>query len=474
MFRHDLRPLFLLALAVGDGFESSAASPQMPAPAEPPPDPFLVVVDRATFAETSLRPRLDTYLQNVQALFAQTALVVQVEAFNPADPTANSAALRELIRAHHRERHITGALLLGRIPYVIWRQAAGCTWVNFGTEDFYFADLDAEFLDLESRYGDRNGAARAQDASGTDALNNQLIPGREHLADGQLDTYQRGRHEGPEIWVARIYAQTIPQYCAYFDKVNAYYAGILQQLAADPAARVTPYTDLLYAGHPNFAPHPDAPKYTFFRDFSHALPGSTYVVLGERTGVTVPDYFLAYNRQAFLYASVDGHADMHVHTLKEGSYTTEDLQTKLQPDRGALIQQLWGCHGNDFRCITDGSMNLAQAYVMGRGLCQASYGSSWTSGTEDTESEILSRMAQGAYLGVAFQQMQARLYAAEHMRTFFASELTHTNWFVPQEAAKDRQMDVLVTKLLRGYNLMGNPFLKITYGSARRSAPTAP
>ncbi len=460
MLRINLLPVTLFALA--------AASSFVPAATAQDEKQFLVVVDRAMYADAALRTRFDLYLRQVQTLFAQTSLVVHVDPFDPGEPTRHSNSVRELIRESYRDHHVSGAILLGRIPFIIWRQAAGCSWVNFGTEDFYYGDLDAGFLDLESRYGDRNGDVRTHDTARTNVLNNRLIPGREHLPDGQIDTYQRGRNEGPEIWVARIFAPTLPQYCAYFDKVNAYYAAILQQLAADPAAIVIPYKDLLYAGHPDFAPHPDAPKYTFFRDFSQALSGSKYVVLGARTGATVPEFFAGINGKAFLYASVDGHADMHVHTLKAGSYSTQDIQTKLQPGRGALIQQLWGCHGNDFRCVMEGTMNLAQSYVMGPSICQASFGSSWTSGTEDTETEILTRMARGDYLGVAFQQMQARLYSAEHMRTFFASELKHTNWFVPQGSSEREQMAVLVTKLLRGYNLMGNPFLRLSYSNARR------
>ena len=311
----------------------------------------------------------------------------------------------------------------------------------------------------------RNGDIRAPGA--TNSLDNQLIPGREHQPDGQFDTYRRGPHEGPEIWIARIFAPTASQYAAYFAKVNAYYADILRRLAADPGAAVTPCTDILYAGHPHFAPHPDAGKYRFFRDFSRSLTGSQYVVLGERSGATVPDYVSNLNSRAWLYASADGHADMEAHFLKDSSYTARELSALLAPGRGALIQQIWGCHGNDFRCMQQNAMNLAQAYAMGPGICQASYGSSWTSGTEETEVDILTGLARGDYLGLAFRNMQARLYARDHMRKFFASELNHLNWYVPQDTAADQRMDVLVTKLLRGYNLMGNPFLKITYTTPR-------
>ncbi len=438
-------------------------------PSCPPPESgksFLVVVDRATYADPALQARLARYLQNVESLFGMTGRVAQVASFDDREPGGDIAALRETLKESYRQEHIAGAILLGRIPFMVWRQAAGCTWVNYGTEDFYFADLDAEFLDQESRYGGQNGDVRKP--ADAQNLDNQLIPGRERQPDRQFDTYQRGRQEGPEIWIARMFAPTAAQYVAYFDRVNAYYDDIRQRLAADPGAAVTPCTDILYAGHPQFAPHPDAGKYRFFQDFSRSLPGSQFVVPGEKTGATVAEYFSHYNGRAWLWASVDGHADMETHFLKDGAYTTRDLSAALTPGRGALIQQIWGCHGNDFLCNRQGAMNLSQAYVTGAGICQAAYESSWTSGTEDTEVEILAAMARGDYLGRAFQNMQTRLYAREHMAKFFASELKHLNWFVPPDVPEEKRMDVLVTKLLRGYNLMGNPFLKITYTNTRK------
>ena len=465
MSKHPWLPLTWLLLALGGGCPCPGSDDAPASQAAAPGPSFLVLVDHTTGADPALQTRLARYLRNVESLFGMTSRVVQVSAFDADDPGRGAVELRAMLRESHRREHIAGAILLGRIPFIVWRQAAGGSWVNFGTEDIFFADLDAEFLDQESRYGEQNGDVRAPGRAAS--LDNQLIPGREHQPDGQFDTYLRGRREGPEIWIARIFAPTADQYGAYFDRVNAYYDDIQRRLAAKPGAEVTPLSGILYAGHPDFAPHPDAGKYRFFQEFAGSPPGTSFVVVGERTGATVAEYFAAASSRNWLWASADGHADMEAHFLKDSSYTTHDLAGLLTPGRGALIQQIWGCHGNDFRCNLRGAMNLSQAYVMGGGVCQASYGSSWTSGTEDTESEILTAMAKGDYLGRAFQQMQTRLYAREHMAKFFASELKHQNWFVPPDVPEAERMDVLVTKLLRGYNLMGNPFLKITYTTPR-------
>jgi hypothetical protein len=46
--------------------------------------------------------------------------------------------------------------------------------VNYGTEDFYYADPDAEFLDQETRYGNDNSDIRLPASAQAHSLDNQL------------------------------------------------------------------------------------------------------------------------------------------------------------------------------------------------------------------------------------------------------------------------------------------------------------
>ena len=61
---------------------------------------------------------------------------------------------------------------------------------------------------------------------------------------------------------------------------------------------------------------------------------------------------------------------------------------------------------------------------------------------------------------------QKRLYSKEYMKKLFANEINHRpHYFLPENGSSEERMAVLMTKLLRGHNLMGNPFLKISYGN---------
>jgi len=195
-------------------------------------------------------------------------------------------------------------------------------------------------------------------------------------------------------------------------------------------------------------------------------------VFGENGGGTVAELFSHYNSRAYSFAEVDGHADPYYHYLKDGCYSVADVQHRLAQGHGALIQALWGCHSGDFTGIKDGQVNLTLAYILSPGITQAAYGCSWTSGTEETEQDILKYMAEGDYLGVAFQKMQRRLYSRAYMEKFFANEAKHVpNYFLPANGTDKEKMDVLMTKLLRGYNLVGNPFVKLAYSNAPQIDP---
>jgi len=315
-------------------------------------------------------------------------------------------------------------------------------------------------------FGNGNSDVLRPSKDANHALDNRLVPGREHTPDGQYDTYLRGTHNGPTLWVARIYAPTARQYCDYFDKVNAYYRNIVEQLAADRSAVVVPYKDILYTGHPDYVPRASSDKYRFFEQFIQSLEGARLFVFGQNGGGTVAELFAHYKDRAYLFAEVDGHADPYHHYLKDGAYSVADVHHRLAPDRGALIQALWGCHSGDFTCIKNGQVNLTFAYILSPGITQAAYGCSWTSGTEEAEQEILKHMAQGDYLGAAFQKMQRRLYSKAYMEKFFANEAKHLNHFLPADGTNTEKMEVLMTKLLRGYNLVGNPFVKIAYSNS--------
>lgn len=426
---------------------------------------YLVVIDRETHADAALRERLGRYFKNVQRLFGFEPLVAAVEPLDPAAPGKGMPQVRELIREHRREHDIAGAMLLGKIPYMTWRQAAGITWVNIGPEDFCYADLEGQFLDQETRHGTVSSDLGWTNGQG-DPLDNQLVPGKEHVPDGQYETHRSGREEGPQIWVSRLYAPTAVLYQAFFDKVNAYYSDILRKLDADQRAAVVPFSNILHTGHPDFPPVPGSATYRFLQGFTDALPGWRYVVLGENAGGTVAGLFSNLNVGTFFFAEIDGHASPYVHDLRGGSYTVEEVLSRIDPGRGGLIMGLSGCHGGNFSGLSEGKVNLTMAYPLSRGITQAAYGCSWSGGIEETEKDVLSHLKEGDYLGLAFLKTQKRLYSRDYMKKLFANEINHRpHYFLPENGSSEDRMAALMTKLLRGHNLMGNPFLKISYSN---------
>ena len=433
------------------------------------PPSYLVVIDRETYADAALRGRLDQYFKNVQRLFGFQPRVVPVEPLDPSAPGKGMPQIRALIQQQYRERHIAGALLLGKIPYMTWRQAAGITWVNIGPEDFCYADLEGQFLDQETRHGTISSDLDWTRTHGN-PLDNQLVAGKERVPDGQYETHLSGATAGPQIWVARLFAPTAAQYHAYFDKVNAYYADIIQKLDAHPQAVVVPFKNVLYTGHPDFPPVAGSDLYRFLKGFNATLPGSQFVVFGENVGGTVAELFSNYNDRTYFFTQVDGHASPYIHDLRSSSYTVEDVLGKIQPGRGGLIMGLSGCHGGNFSGIREGKVNLTLAYPLNPGINQAAYGCSWSGGIEETEQDVLTHLKEGDYLGLAFMKTQRRLYSKEYMPKLFANEINHRpHYFLPANGSREERMAVLMTKLLRGHNLMGNPFLKIAY-----SNPPAP
>jgi len=426
--------------------------------------PYLVLVDRDTYADALLRDKMDLYFQNVNRLFSFAPTVVVVDPFDPKAPGKNVPGIRDIVKQYYLKRHIAGVILLGKIPFMTWRQAAGITWVNIGPEDFCYGDLDAEFLDQETRYGGTSSDLGWLHSKATNNCDNQLVPGREHAPDGQFETHLSGKNEGPQIWVSRIYAPTNAQYYGYFDKMNDYYRDILNRLAVDKNAVVVPFKDILYTGHPDYPPRPSSPNYQFLDNFSRSLPGSQFIAFGVNAGGTVSELFSNYNSRAYLFAEVDGHANPYKHDLKNSSYSVQDILQKISAGHGALIQALSGCHGGNFSGIKDGLVNLTLAYPLSQGISQAAYGCSWSGGIEETEREVMKYLGQGDYLGLAFEKAQKRLYSKSYMKGLFANEITHRpHYFLPANGTDAERMAVLMTKLLRGHNLMGNPFLKIVY-----------
>jgi len=427
--------------------------------------PYLVVIDRETCADAELRSRLDLYFKNVNKLFSFAPVIIEVDPLARANPGKNIWAVRDLIKQQYERKHVAGVILIGKIPFMTWRQAAGSHWINIGTEDFCYGDLDAEFLDRETRHGTVNSdLASLARLNAPDNHDNELVPGKESTPDGQFETYLRGKNEGPEIWVSRIFARSNAQYFAYFDKVNTYYKDIITRLAADKKAEVMPFTNVFYTGHPDYVPSAGSDKYKTLNNFNRSLPGSQFVVVGENVGGTVPELFAGLNSRPYFFGEIDGHADPYYHFFKKSHYSVDDVLSKIEPGRGALIQALWGCHGGDIAGIKDGYVNLTLAYPLNRGITQAAYGCSWTGGLEELEKDILAHMGNGDYLGLAFQKAQKRLYSKSYMEKFFANEARHNpHFFLPANGSPVEKLDALMTKLLRGHNLTGNPFLKVVY-----------
>jgi hypothetical protein len=229
---------------------------------------------------------------------------------------------------------------------------------------------------------------------------------------------------------------------------------------------VVPFTNVLYTGHTDFPPVAGSGIYQFLKGFNDTLPGSKFVVLGENVGGTVPELFSNYNGRTYFFAEVDGHASPYIHELRGGSYAVEDVLRRIDPGRGGLIMGLSGCHGGNFSGLREGKVNLTMAYPLSRGITQAAYGCNWSGGIEEAEKDVLSNLKEGDYLGQAFMKTQKRLYSREYMKKLFANEINHRpHYFLPENGSSEERMAVLMTKLLRGHNLMGKPFLKISYSN---------
>jgi hypothetical protein len=307
-------------------------------------------------------------------------------------------AIREVLQQAYAVHGISGALLVGQIPFAVWEQEVG---ENKGVSSIFYEDLDGTFEDRDD--------------------------------DGYLDYHGFGPQEGPEIWVCWMRPPVWDQVGhlnRFLDKTHAYYTGSLPVSSRASVACHEDYDNNFY-GPLGVVPSLEE------------LYGSANVDrFGVGANVTVA-VELWDQLESVGYEIFDTwqHASATYQAWDIGGFSSSEV---MQLSKGSLMTFLYGCHSADFweaPGTTPFNINLAVSYVFGESLGQAASGTSWSYGTEYKYLVYEALQDPQTYLGKAWYHMESYVETASFVEARYPDRNPST------ECA--------------GNNLIGNPFLYV-------------
>jgi hypothetical protein len=124
---------------------------------------IIIVIDAQLYS--CIKEKFTRYLNEVEERFPVEFSVVKVDGLSSPNPIT-PVELREFLQKEYAVNNTVGALLVGQIPYALWKQGVGN---NSGVLSLFYEDLDGDFEDTNQ--------------------------------DGYYDYHSFGSQEGPEIWV---------------------------------------------------------------------------------------------------------------------------------------------------------------------------------------------------------------------------------------------------------------------------------
>lgn len=360
-------------------------------------DHIIVVIDAQLYP--SIKNKFTRYVNEVEEhvpVYFSVTTVNGLQSPNPITPTE----LREFLQKEYTVNNTVGALLVGQIPYALWKQGVGN---NSGVLSLFYEDLDGDFEDKNQ--------------------------------DGVYDYHTFGLHEGPEIWVSWMRPPVFAQVFfmnTFLEKTHKYYTGETITTKKAFVACHEDYDNNFY-GPVGVVP--------VLQD----IYGTNNVDKdGEGTDITVAnEIWKQLRNEGYEIFDTWQHANSVYQAWDQGGFYS--LQT-LCLSHGALMTFLYGCHSTDFWTApgtTPFNINLAVSYVFGRSIGQAASGTSWSYGTEYKYMIYEAMRDNNAYLGKAWFAMESYVETASFVEQRYPDRDPHT------ECA--------------GNNLLGNPFLFVKY-----------
>jgi hypothetical protein len=363
-------------------------------------DHITVVMDAQLYP--LVKGKFTRYLDEVRQRFPVEFSLKKVDGLRSHSP-ASPAEIRELLKEEYVVNGSVGALLIGQIPYAVWKQGQGN---NSGLLSVFYEDLDGEF-------SDRDG-------------------------DGLYDYHTFGPHEGPEIWVCWMRPPMMGQ--AFFmhrflEKTHRYYTG---EIVTERTALVACHEDY---DNNFYGPVGVVPV------LQEIYGASNVETDGEGTDITVASEIWRHLRSSpFEIFDTWQHASQNYQAWDVGGFYSLKV---LGLSNGALMTFLYGCHSADFwraPGTTPFNVNLAVSYVFGRSIGQAASGTSWSYGTE-YKYMVYEALRDSAYLGNAWFAMESYVETASFVEQRYPDRDPHT------ECA--------------GNSLIGNPFLSVRFNTTR-------
>lgn len=365
-------------------------------------DHIVVIVDAQLYPW--IEKKFHRYLSEVEERFPVGFSIVAVNGLRSRTPSS-PAEIRQTLQKEYAINGTAGALLVGQIPYALWRQGVGN---NSGVLSVFYEDLDGDFLDTD--------------------------------ADGFYDYHVFGPYEGPEIWVCWMRPPMIGQMFfmnRFLEKTHRYYTGASVITEKAFVACHEDYDNNFY-GPIGVVP--------VLQDIYGPANVDTD---GEGADTTIESEIwrqLRSNR----YEVFDTwqHANARYQAWDVGGFSSLKV---LGLSNGALMTFLYGCHSADFWAApgtTPCNINIAVSYVFGRSIGQAASGTSWSYGTEYKYMMYEAMRDHGAYLGNAWFAMESYVETAAFVQQRYPDRDPHT------ECA--------------GNNLIGNPFLSVKYKPTER------
>lgn len=360
-------------------------------------DHIVVVIDTQLYL--SVKEKFTRYLKEVEERFLVEFTVVKVDGLR-SGKSITPVELRGFLQKEYAVNGTVGALLMGQIPYALWKQGVGN---NSGVLSLFYEDLDGDFEDRNK--------------------------------DGFYDYHSFGPQGGPEIWVCWMRPPMIGQAFfmnSFLEKTHNYYTGEIVTTKKAFVACHEDYDNNFYG---------PVGVVSVLQDIYGATNVDTD---GEGTDIAVADEIWKQLRSGG-YEIFDTwqHASSRYQAWDLGGFRSLKV---LGLSNGALMTFLYGCHSADFWTApgtTPFNVNIAVSYVFGRSICQAASGTSWSYGTEYKYMIYEAMRDHEAHLGNAWFAMESYVETASFVEQRYPDRDPHT------ECA--------------GNILIGNPFLSVKF-----------
>ncbi|MBP7052390.1 MAG: hypothetical protein KBE65_15360 [Phycisphaerae bacterium] len=315
-----------------------------------------------------IQQNIDQYKEDVESSFPVTLMVI------PGTWSSAETIRQELIALYESEG-ISGAILVGSLPYARWT----FPWGERCVAPFFYEDLDGDWLDTNN--------------------------------DGYYDYHTWGIRDGAEIWVSfirptRPTGREAASLRSFFEKTHAYYQ---KEFMLDDRA-------LVYVSHDwrSFTEDLEEVLSPVFGSSIDALGGEPYYSNGS-------SYLTMLQGYAYTLVTVWSHAGPDAHTFDASPQRVTSQNILAQPSVG-LLTHIWGCSVGNFMESDAGQFdNLALSYLFGDNYGLAVCAATRSIGTEKHEA-VFRTMGLGLDLGIGYAEVLRAAYNSSFIKQRFSSD----------------------------------------------------